>query len=102
MDIDQYMQQAQTLLLTAFPGRLVCLGLQGSFARGEATERSDIDLVVILDRVELADILTYRRVLDGRLQRASGKDDECRRALCHDQLHFALRCGAGKSLDRGE
>ena len=64
MGIDQYMQQAQALLLTAFPGRLVCLGLQGSFARGEATERSDIDLVVILDQVDLADILTYRRVLD--------------------------------------
>ena len=64
MDIDQYMAQAQALLLAAFPGRLVCLGLQGSFARGEAGPDSDIDLVVILDRVDLEDILTYRRVLD--------------------------------------
>ena len=64
MDIDQYMNQAKALLLAAFPGRLVCLGLQGSFARGEAGPDSDIDLVVILDRADLADILTYRRVLD--------------------------------------
>ena len=64
MDMDQYMDQAQALLLAAFPGRLVCLGLQGSFARGEAGPDSDIDLVVILDRVDLEDILTYRRVLD--------------------------------------
>ncbi len=64
MDIDQYMAQARALLLEAFPGRLVCLGLQGSCARGEATEESDIDLVVILDRVEPPDVRTYRWVLD--------------------------------------
>ena len=64
MDIDQYMDQARERLLSAFPGRLVCLGLQGSFARGEAGPDSDIDLVVILDRVELEDISAYRLVLD--------------------------------------
>ena len=64
MDISRYMALAHDLLQAAFPGRIVCLGLQGSFARGEATEKSDIDLAVVLDRVELADILTYRGVLD--------------------------------------
>ena len=64
MDIPQYMEQAQRLLMGAFPNRLVCLGIQGSYARGEAAEGSDIDLVVILDQVEMADILGYRSVLD--------------------------------------
>lgn len=64
MDIPQYMEQAQRLLMGAFPNRLVCLGIQGSYARGEAAEGSDIDLVVILDHVEMADILGYRSVLD--------------------------------------
>ena len=64
MDISQYMALALQLLHRAFPGRLVCLGLQGSWGRGEATAASDIDLVVILDKVGLEDILTYRRQLD--------------------------------------
>ncbi len=64
MEIRQYMEQAQSLLLRAFPERLICLGLQGSYARGEATEESDIDLVVILDRVGMEELLTYRRILD--------------------------------------
>ena len=64
MDIPQYMEQAQRLLLEAFPDRLVCLGLQGSYARDEATEKSDIDLVVILDRVAAADLLVYRDILN--------------------------------------
>ena len=64
MEISHYMAMARDLLEAAFPGRLVCLGLQGSYARGEATDRSDIDLVVILDRVELADVLIYRDILD--------------------------------------
>ena len=64
MEISHYMAMARDLLEAAFPGRLVCLGLQGSYARGEATGRSDIDLVVILDRVELADVLIYRDILD--------------------------------------
>jgi hypothetical protein len=39
-------------------------GLQGSYGRGEATEASDIDVVVILDDVSAADIQTYQAMLD--------------------------------------
>lgn len=69
MEISQYMEEAQRMLDAAFPGRLVCLGLQGSWARGEATASSDIDLVVILDRVDMADIAVYRGVLDALPER---------------------------------
>ena len=40
------------------------VGLQGSFARGEATENSDIDMVVILDELSVSDIAKYNNMLD--------------------------------------
>lgn len=46
-----------------FPGRVLFIGLQGSRARGEAGPDSDIDMVVVLDRVELADLEAYRRMI---------------------------------------
>ena len=47
----------------AFGPRLAYLGLQGSYRRGEATETSDIDLVVLLDTVEPADLDIYRSIV---------------------------------------
>uniref|UniRef100_UPI0040568E76 nucleotidyltransferase domain-containing protein n=1 Tax=Agathobacter sp. TaxID=2021311 RepID=UPI0040568E76 len=46
-------------------GERVCfVGLQGSYGRDEATEASDIDIVVILDEVSVLDIQTYKSMLD--------------------------------------
>ncbi len=59
-----WMEQLRQRLQTAFPGRVWFLGLQGSFGRGEAREGSDIDPVVILDRLTAADAETYRALLD--------------------------------------
>ena len=47
-----------------FGDRVWFVGLQGSFARGEATENSDIDMVVILDELSASDIETYNAMLD--------------------------------------
>lgn len=49
----------------AFGERLWFVGLQGSYARGEATETSDIDIVVILDDLSFSDIQNYNSILDG-------------------------------------
>lgn len=49
----------------AFPGRVVCIGLQGSRGRGEARADSDIDMVVILDRLEYDDLARYRAAVEG-------------------------------------
>lgn len=49
-------------LQQVFGARLRYLGLQGSYRRGEATETSDIDLVVLLDSVELDDLDAYRAI----------------------------------------
>ncbi len=47
-----------------FGERVWFVGLQGSYGRGEATEASDIDLVVILDALSPSDIHTYSTMLD--------------------------------------
>ena len=57
------------------------MGLQGSYGRGEATETSDIDTVVILDKLSSSDIKTYNEMLDTLPKRElicgffSGKDE---------------------------
>lgn len=47
-----------------FGDRVWFVGLQGSFARGEATKNSDIDMVVILDELSASDVATYNAMLD--------------------------------------
>jgi predicted nucleotidyltransferase len=47
-----------------FGERVWFVGLQGSYGRGEATEKSDIDLVVILDKLYPADIRSYDKMLN--------------------------------------
>ena len=47
-----------------FKNRIWFVGLQGSYGRGEATETSDIDLVVILDELKVQDIHRYNEMLD--------------------------------------
>ena len=46
-----------------FEGRVWFVGLQGSYGRGEATETSDIDVVVILDELSASDIGEYKAML---------------------------------------
>ena len=48
-----------------FGDRVWFVGLQGIYGRGEATDSSDIDVVVILDRLSAADVHTYGAMLDG-------------------------------------
>ena len=62
--IDDWMQKLVRLLREAFGERLVFVGLQGSYARKEAGPNSDIDAVVILDRVTAEDLRTYANLLD--------------------------------------
>ena len=47
-----------------FGERIWFVGLQGSYGRGEATESSDIDLVVILDALRAEDLAAYRAMVE--------------------------------------
>ena len=48
---------------SAFGARIVCAGIQGSRARGEAKPSSDIDTVLILDELSAEDLSVYRALL---------------------------------------
>ena len=64
-DLDRYLDDLISSCRAAFKDRLLYVGLQGSFLRGEARESSDIDVMVILDRFSVRD--RYQdQVLDKR------------------------------------
>lgn len=63
--ISEWMEKLQEALLKEFDARLVYLGLQGSYRRGEADEASDIDCMVLLDRLSAGDLERYRSVISG-------------------------------------
>ncbi len=62
--IKPWLEQFSKALHASFGERVWFVGLQGSYGRGEATETSDIDLVVILDELSPADIGAYHAMLD--------------------------------------
>ncbi len=64
VNIDTYMKDMQSLLTESFGEALCYIGLQGSYLRGEATENSDIDVVVILEKLTMADMGTYRQIIE--------------------------------------
>ena len=64
IDITAWMKNFLQTLNETFTNRVWFVGLQGSFARGEATQTSDIDIVVILDELSAVDIQTYNDMLD--------------------------------------
>ena len=64
IDMTIWMPDFLQALSKTFADRVWFVGLQGSYGRGEATETSDIDLVVILDDLSAADIRAYHDMLD--------------------------------------
>ena len=64
INITSWMKNYLQALNETFANRVWFVGLQGSYGRGEATETSDIDIVVILDELSAMDIQTYNAMLD--------------------------------------
>ena len=79
--ITAWIEQFLEKLDNTFGSRVWFAGLQGSYARGEATDTSDIDMVVILDELSPLDIQAYHAMLDTLPHRElicgflSGKND---------------------------
>lgn len=63
MDIDTWMNDLIDQLKTEFKERLVLVGLQGSRARGEQREDSDIDVVVVVEDLNADDLASYRSAI---------------------------------------
>ena len=64
IELDPWLERFTQVLWKTFGNRVWFAGLQGSYARGEATESSDIDLVVVLDELAAEDIASYDALLD--------------------------------------
>ena len=81
IDISFWTDKFLQALNENFNERVWFMGLQGSYSRGEATDSSDIDVVVILDKLTPFDIKSYNSMLDTLPNRdlicgfISGKDE---------------------------
>lgn len=73
VNIERYISRLTELLRTRFGSRLLYMGLQGSYLRGEATDDSDIDIMVILDELNVPDLDAYR----GIIQSMEDYDNSC-------------------------
>lgn len=63
MDIQCWLRDFTDKLMLAFGKKIVFLGLQGSYARGEYTNDSDIDIVVIFDSLDFKTLKTYKQFI---------------------------------------
>jgi len=63
INIENYIAKLIPSLQQCFGGRLLYVGLQGSYLRGEATNSSDMDIMVVLDRLSVSDLDAYRDVI---------------------------------------
>ena len=63
IDLQAYLTNLISECRSVFGSRLLYIGLQGSYLRGEATESSDIDIMVLIDRLTVSDMDVYREML---------------------------------------
>ncbi len=64
INITSFIEEFSSALNERFGERVWFFGLQGSYGRGEATDTSDIDIVVILDELAPSDIEIYNNMLN--------------------------------------
>lgn len=64
IELEPWLGRFTRALRDAFGKRIWFAGLQGSYARDEATESSDIDVVVVLDALTSGDLAAYDAMLD--------------------------------------
>ena len=63
IDIEQYIETLIHKLTGHFDARLIYVGLQGSYLRADASEDSDIDIMVVIDGLTVADLTRYRAII---------------------------------------
>ena len=96
IDLNEYLPQMIAECSAVFGDRLLYLGLQGSYLRGEANEHSDIDIMAIIDHFSVADMDTYRIMLEriGHTEKACGficgRDAGLRKYVSVDEMPRVL------------
>lgn len=61
--VDEYLHDLIISMKDVFGDRLLYVGLQGSYLREEATENSDIDIMVIINNLSVQDLDSYREII---------------------------------------
>jgi len=64
MNIEIWLNNIIKKLKEQFSDKLLFVGLQGSYNRGEADDESDIDIVVILDELGFEELKIYRSIIN--------------------------------------
>ena len=64
INVETYLTELIQLLQNRFDSRLCYVGLQGSYLRGEAMDSSDIDIMVVIDDLSVADLDAYRDCIE--------------------------------------
>ena len=101
-DLNKYLQDLISECKSAFGCRLLYVGLQGSYMRGEATDRSDIDIMIILDDFSVADMDVYREILKkiGHYEKSCGFICGKRNVFCLPrQKAFSFRFRDTKTVE---
>ncbi len=63
-DIEIWLKEFSKKLFDEFSSRIKFVGLQGSYKRGEANKDSDIDIVIILDKLTFEDLVEYKKIVN--------------------------------------
>ena len=61
--LEIWLQDFTKKLFDEFSSRIKFIGLQGSYNRGEATPESDIDIVIIIDKLSFEDLTAYKKIV---------------------------------------
>ena len=74
INIENYISKLIDFLHHQYSCRLLYVGLQGSHLRGEATENSDIDIMVVIDGLTVSDMDHYRTIIHslGHFEKSCG------------------------------
>jgi len=74
INIENYLSELIALLHGQYGQRLIYVGLQGSYLRGEATDNSDIDIMVVIDELRISDMDHYRAIIQtlGNFEKSCG------------------------------
>ena len=64
INVEKYIQRLTAILQNYFGARLIYVGLQGSYLRGEATSDSDLDIMVVIDDLSVSDLSSYRTLIE--------------------------------------
>ena len=81
-DLNNYLNTILTECQATFGERLLYMGFMGSYFRGEATEKSDIDVMLIIDRFTVNDMDSYHSILE----KAGYYDKSCGFICGNDEL----------------